>query len=229
MKTIVDVNSTFDVLAGGLVVSCQAGPDSPLKGSDFMGAMAEAAKIGGAVGIRAEGPRDIREIKSRVGLPIIGLIKNRDYKTPVYITPTVKDAKKVVESGAEIVAVDATFRPRPDGEKLSNILAMVHDHGLLAVADISIYQEGIAAAELGFDAVATTLSGYTEYSPRKEDPDFDLIARLSDNISIPLFAEGRIASPKEARRALELGAHAVVVGSAITRPQEITKRFVELL
>lgn len=210
----------------GMIVSCQALKDEPLYGSKIMAKMALAAKIGGAAGIRANYAKDIKAIKREVDLPVIGLIKKTYGNSSVYITPTIKEVKSVVNAGADIVAVDATSRVRPDGRTVFEFIKEIKKRfKALVLADISTYEEAIASIEAGADMVSTTLSGYTDYSPDIEDPDFDLIENLSSKLNIPLIAEGRISTPEQARKAIELGAFAVVVGSAITRPQLIARRF----
>ncbi len=216
-------------LLRGLVVSCQALPGEPLFGARHMAAMARAAVMGGAVAIRANGPNDIAAIREAVGLPIIGLFKEDIPGSEVRITPTLEHAKKIARAGADIIAIDATRRVRPDNLSVKALLVYIHkDIGKPVLADVSTLEEGLAAAEAGADFVATTLSGYTTYSPVQLGPDFVLLEQLIDQLKplgIPVIAEGRISTPQEAVHALELGAHAVVVGSAITRPQWITAQF----
>lgn len=218
-------------IRGGLIVSCQARPEEPLFGSEIMARMAKSAELGGAVGIRANSPPDIRAIKHTVSIPVIGIYKKTYPESPVYITPTLDEALQVIEAGADIVAIDATQRPRPRGEKLSDILAELHKKpDILLMADVSTLEEGINAEKLGFHLVATTLAGYTEYSKQTyEEPDLELIEQLARTLSIPVIAEGRISTPEQAAEALRRGAWAVVVGTAITRPHIITQRFVRAL
>lgn len=214
----------LEQIKGGLVVSCQAGSDEPLHGC--MAGMARAAAQAGAVGIRAEGPQDIRAIRNAVELPILGLYKIRRDDEPVYITPTFESACMVVHAGADIVALDATTERRPDGLTLLETIARIHSELRRPVlADVSTLEEGIRAVRAGADAVAPTLSGYTPQSPRQEGPDWELLAALVRELSVPVLMEGRIWEPHEARQALDAGAWAVVVGSAITRPQLIAARF----
>ena len=194
-----------------------------------MAAMARAAQIGGAVGIRANGPDDIRAIKAAVPLPIIGIYKIRDPEFEPYITPTFEAAKEIAEAGAHIIAVDATLRPHPKNLSAAELIAQIKTLGLPVMADISTLEEGIAAADAGADIVATTMSGYTPYSRQSDEPDFALIEELSRAVEVPIIAEGRIQTPEQARQAIDLGAHAVVVGTAITRPDVITRRYVEAL
>jgi N-acylglucosamine-6-phosphate 2-epimerase len=211
-------------IEGGLVVSCQAGIDEPLHGC--MAGMARAAKEAGAVGIRAEGPQDIRAIREVVDLPILGLYKIRQEGVPVTITPTFESACLVVHAGADVVALDATTAVRPDGLTLAETIARIHGELQRPVlADVSTLAEGVLAVRAGADAVAPTLSGYTPQSPRQEGPDWELLAALIRELDVPVLMEGRIWEPREARQALDLGAWAVVVGSAITRPQLIAARF----
>lgn len=216
----------LDALKGGLVVSCQAGDDEPLFGS--MTGMARAALQAGAVGIRAEGPRDIRAIRDAVDLPILGLYKIRQEGVPVYITPTFESACMVVHAGADMVALDATTPVRPDGLTLEETIMRIHQElNRPVLADVSTLSEGLRAARAGADAVAPTLSGYTPQSPRQDGPDWALLEGLIRELDVPVLMEGRIWDPRDARKALDLGSWAVVVGSAITRPQLIAERFVQ--
>jgi len=216
----------FDRLKGGLIVSCQAQPDEPLHGSSIMAAMARAAAQAGAAGIRAEGPDDVRAIRQAVDLPIIGLYKIQQPDHPVYITPTFESARAIAEAGADAIALDATTERRPDGLTLEETIRRIHAELKLPVmADVSTLEEGLRAERLGADVVGTTLSGYTPQSPQQEEPDWRLLQDLIAQVRIPVVMEGRIWEPAQARRALELGAWAVVVGSAITRPQLIAARF----
>lgn len=215
-------------LKGKLIVSCQALQGEPLYGSCVMAKMALAAMNGGAAGIRANSVEDIIEIKKTVDLPIIGIIK-RDYEdSPVYITPTIREIEELNSIGVDVIATDFTSRIRPNGQSLENFILDIKKRfpQQLIMADVSTVEEGIMAERLGADLVSTTLSGYTSYSPQIEGPDYELIQRLSKTLSIPLIAEGRIHSPEEANKALDSGAFAIVVGGAITRPMEITKRFI---
>ncbi|HYK74466.1 MAG TPA: N-acetylmannosamine-6-phosphate 2-epimerase [Pseudoneobacillus sp.] len=216
-------------IRGGLIVSCQALENEPLFGSSMMAMMAKAAKEGNAVAIRANGKDDIQAIKKETGLPIIGIIKRNYSNSDMYITPTLLEVDEVFSSGAEIVAVDLTNRLRPDGLSNSEFIQSIQKNypKLMIMADISTYEEGIEAAYLGVDLVATTLSGYTAFSKQYNHPDYELINRLSSKLDIPIIAEGRVNNPDEAVKCIKNGAWSVVVGSAITRPQLITKRFTE--
>lgn len=212
----------------GLIVSCQALEDEPLYGSAHMAAMARAAEMGGAIGIRANSPQDIAAIKQAVSIPIIGLNKVGSPNSEVEITPTLEAAEAIARAGADAIALDATARRRPAQKSADMLIREVKSTlQLPVVADIATFEEAMAAADAGADAIATTLAGYTPYSSMTARPDLELLERLVTRIKIPVLAEGRYTSPEEAVQALELGAYAVVVGTAITRPQLITARFVE--
>ncbi len=215
---------------GQLIVSCQALPDEPLFGADIMAKMAVAAVVGGAAAIRANTPVDIAAIRQAVAVPIIGLFKEEIEGYPVYITPTLHHALAVAEAGADVIAIDATARARPEPGTLADFIQRIHvQTGLPVLADIATLAEGIAAVEAGADLVSTTMSGYTADSPAQREPDLELVANLSRAINVPVLAEGRYRTPQQASNALAAGALAVVVGGAITRPQEITRYFVEEL
>jgi N-acylglucosamine-6-phosphate 2-epimerase len=217
-------------LQKGLIVSCQARPGSPLCNPQVMAAMAQAAEVGGAVGIRANGAKDIAAIHGLVKLPIIGINKIVQNGFDVFITPTLDSAQQVVVAGADIIAMDATLRPRPDTLSIAQAIQLYkRELGVPIMADISTLEEGLAAAEAGADMVATTLSGYTPYSRQQDAPDFLLIAELAARLQTPIIAEGRLISPEDGRRALELGAHAVVIGTSITAVDWITQRYVTAL
>ena len=149
--------------------------------------------------------------------------------TEIYITPTMKEVEELLSTRAEIIALDATDRERPGGVLTKVLVDRIHGEGRLAMADCSIFEECLAAQEMGFDIVSTTLSGYTEYSSKQEGPDFSLIRRCAEELSVPVIAEGRIHCPEDLKKAFECGAFSAVVGGAITRPQEITARFVKVL
>lgn len=215
-------------LKGGLIVSCQALEHEPLFGSHIMAAMACAAEEGGARAIRANTPQDIAAIKDKCSLPVIGLYKKHYAGSPVYITPTIAEVRAIIAAGSNVVAIDCTSMKRPGDEKLSDLIAAVRQEfpAMLIMADISTFQEGVDAMELGVDIVSTTMSGYTPHSPQRPEPDVDLVRRLAALGRIPVFAEGRIWSVEDCLRCYDAGAHAVVVGTAITRPQEVVKRYV---
>ncbi|EMS72832.1 N-acetylmannosamine-6-phosphate epimerase [Ruminiclostridium cellobioparum subsp. termitidis CT1112] len=219
----------FNAIKNGLIVSCQALEDEPLHSSMIMGRMALAASMGGAVGIRANTAEDINEIRKHVDLPIIGIIKQDYPDSDIYITPTLVEVRKLINSAADIIAFDATHRVRPGGETLENIIKEIKAAGKIAMADISTLEEGIAATEKGCDIVSTTMSGYTPHSRQIDEPDYELIYELSSKISIPVIAEGRIFTNEQLVNCFKNGAYSAVIGAAITRPQLITKSFVEAL
>ena len=215
-------------LVGGLIVSCQAREGHPLHDPRVIAAMARAAVMGGAAGLRLNGEDDIREIRRTVGVPIIGIRKVWTPESPVYITPTFADAQAVADAGADIIAVDATSRPRRGGERLDEMIPKIRDIlGRPVMADVATLEEGVRAAALGADLVATTLSGYTDAGPAPEEPDLDLVRRLTGGLRVPVVAEGRYRTPAQVREALGTGAFAVVVGRAITDPLMLTRVFVE--
>ncbi|MGG1551864.1 N-acetylmannosamine-6-phosphate 2-epimerase [Paenibacillus ferrarius] len=212
----------------GLIVSCQALEHEPLHGGDTMAKMARAAVQSGAIGIRTNGAADIVRIKKEVDVPVIGLIKRDIPGSAVFITPTLTEVQAIVMAGADIVALDITDREgRLDTVK--PLIAYAQERGVAVMADISTLEEGLAAEALGVDFIGTTLSGYTPYSLQQDAPDFELVRGLADRVQVPVVAEGRIWTPEDAAQALDSGASYVVVGSAITRPQLITARYVEAL
>jgi len=216
-------------IKGKLVVSCQALPEEPLHSAFIMGRMARAAKEGGASAIRAQGAEDIREIRRVTGLPVIGLIKRNYADSEIYITATLREVEELLDTGCEMIAIDMTNRMRPNGLDVKVLIDRVHAAGRLVLADISTYEEGMAAARLGADAISTTMSGYTAYSPQLDGPDLELVKRLTAAAPIPVFAEGRINTPADLAQAMAAGAYAPIVGSAITRPQLITAKFFQAL
>ncbi len=221
-----DKQTIFSTLHNSLVVSCQALEDEPLHSSLIMSKMALAAKQGGAVAIRANSVEDIQAIKAEVDLPIIGIIKQTYPNEEVFITPTMVEVAELVKEGVEIIALDGTNRIRPGGLSFSEFFGKVKTEypNQLFMADVSTLQEGVQAANCGVDIVAPTLAGYTPYS--KDTKPLVLVKELVDHVEIPVIAEGNFDTPEKARLALEAGAHAVVVGSAITRPTYITQKFV---
>lgn len=226
------MRALLDRIRGGLIVSCQAPEGSPLHGPIFMAAMAQAAERGGAVGIRANGPEDIQAIKRVCSLPVIGIYKRRDPSSEVYITPDLLSAEAVIRAGADIVALDGTQRRRPGGLDLKRLIAAIKSRfNVLVMADIATVEEALAAEACGADLIATTLSGYTKETAHRcnQGPDLELVRILCKEVRVPVIAEGRIWTPEQACEALRLGAHAVVVGTAITNPQAITARFVQAL
>ncbi|MBF8192210.1 N-acetylmannosamine-6-phosphate 2-epimerase [Nonomuraea sp. K274] len=215
--------------ARSLLVSCQAAATSPLHGPGPMTMMARAAEQAGAVAIRANGPADVAAIAGAVGVPVIGINKTGD-RAGVYITPTLAAAAEVIRAGAALVALDGTTRPRPDGLTLAEQVSAIHDgYGVPVMADVDGYEAGLAAREAGADLVATTLSGYTGPGPVPAEPDVELVAKLAGALDCPVVAEGRYTTPELFRAALDAGAYAVVIGTAITNPGAITRRFLGAL
>ena len=217
-------------LKGEIVVSSQAAPDEPLYKEECMRAMMQSVVNGGAGGLRVAGARDVKNAKKHFHIPVIGLTKPEklpeNWKSVVYITPTLKEVNELIQAEADIIAFDATLRKREN--TIEEMILVIHNSNKLAMADISTLEEGINAANLGADIISTTLAGYTEQSGEPtEGPDFELLERLVKSVSKPVILEGRIWEPKEVKKAFELGAYCVVIGSAITRPQLITKRFLE--
>ena len=219
----------LEKLKGKLIVSCQALPEEPLHSSFIMGRMALAAKQGGAAGIRAQSREDILEIERVVDLPVIAIVKRYYYDSDIYITPTHVEIEELLETGCEMIALDATGRKRPHDEKLIDLVSLIHAHGRLAMADCSTLEELLEAEKIGFDVVSTTLCGYTPYSKVVDGPQLDLIRSAVSKLKVPLIAEGKIHTPQQLKAVFEAGAFSAVVGGAITRPQEITARFVEVL
>lgn len=213
-----------------LVVSCQALEDEPLHSSFIMSKMAKAAAEGGAAGIRANTAQDIAAIQQETDLPIIGIVKRNYPDSDIYITPTLQEVKELMEVSPAIIALDATDRLRPEGKSLDAFFKELKEAypDQLWMADCSTVEEALHADALGFDFIGTTLVGYTPQSAglKIEANDFEIIRDILAGICHPLIAEGNIDTPEKAKRVLELGAYSVVVGSIITRPQVITRRFV---
>ncbi|MGG0642613.1 N-acetylmannosamine-6-phosphate 2-epimerase [Sporosarcina gallistercoris] len=212
-------------LQHSLIVSCQALEDEPLHSSFIMSKMALAAKLGGAAGIRANSVEDIQAIKKEVDLPIIGIIKKDYPNEAVFITPTFKEISALAEEGVDIIALDGTDRMRPGNRTFAQLLSQAKEAfpEQLFMADVSTLEEGILAVEAGADIVAPTLAGYTPYS--KDVNPLELVKQLVEKVNVPVIAEGNFDTPDKARLAIRAGAHAVVVGSAITRPMKITEKF----
>jgi N-acylglucosamine-6-phosphate 2-epimerase len=219
----------LDNLKGKLIVSCQALEDEPLHSSFIMGRMALAAKLGGASAIRAQGVDDINEIKKVTGLPVIGIIKRNYADSEIYITPTKKEIDELLETSCEMIALDATDRQRPGNESLEFLVAYIHSHNRFVMADCSTQNEAVYAEKIGCDCVSTTLCGYTTYSEHYEGPNLLLISALAKELNIPVIAEGKINTPCDLRDVLDAGAYCAVVGGAITRPLQITKKFTSVL
>lgn len=218
-------------LKGKIIVSVQAMPDEPLYREECMTAMMASVINGGACALRVAGARDVKNAKT-FGVPVIGITKPNklpdNWKEIVYITPTVKDAENLINAGADIIAFDGTSRMRPENCNLKDLINTIHSKNKIAMADISTFEEGMNCVKLGADIISTTLAGYTVESENNSDkPDFNLLKNLAESTDKPIILEGRIWEPKDVNKAFSLGAHSVVIGSAITRPQLITKRFTE--
>ena len=229
---VMNKEAFFEQVRGRLIVSCQALPEEPLHSSYIMSRMAYAAYLGGAAGIRANTVEDITEIRKTTPLPVIGIIKRvYDDRPDVYITPTAAEVEALVKCGVEVIAMDATRHPRPAGESLDSFFQKVRVEypDQLFMADCSNVEEGLHAAELGFDLIGTTMASYTPYTAGCSLPPFEMIERLVKESGKPVVAEGNIITPDDLRHAMDLGILTAVVGSAITRPLEITKRFVAAL
>jgi len=227
-------------LKNQIIVSVQSSFGEPLYDENVMIAMVKSVMAGGASALRLAGVRDIKNVrKFDKEIPIIGITKPKkipeNFAELVYITPSCADCESVIQAGADIVAFDGTMRERPGNEKLSEIVDFIHTQGKLAMADISTFDEAKNAAKLGCDLISTTLSGYTTESilenkkagKNPEEPDYELLTRIVKEINCPTILEGRIWAPEQAAKAFDIGAFAVVIGSAITRPHEITKRFIK--
>ena len=223
----------IDKLKKGLIVSCQALDDEPLHSSFIMGRMALAAKMAGASGIRANTVSDIKEIKENVDLPIIGIIKKDYDNSDVYITPTIDEIDALVNCGVEIIATDATNMKRPQNDGLEDFYKEIREKypNIKLMADCSTVEEAVFADKLGFDFIGTTLVGYTPQSKgdQIDADDFKILREIIGKCDHPVIAEGNIDNPEKAKRVLELGAFTVVVGGAITRPQNIAKKFVDCI
>ncbi|UVC06830.1 N-acetylmannosamine-6-phosphate 2-epimerase [Rhizobium sp. TH2] len=216
----------IEKMRGKLVVSCQAAETSPLNATEHIVALARAAVLGGAQGVRIEGVRNVKAVRSAISEPIIGITKISQAGSDIYITPTLEDVRSLAEAGADVIAFDATDRSRP--VSVAEMLSEIRRLGKSSMADISTLEEAQDAVASGADFVGTTLSGYTPYTTPTDAPDFTLMADLAA-ANVPFVAEGRIWEPAQAQRAIALGAMFVVVGSAITRPDEITKRFADAI
>lgn len=224
----------IEYLKGKLIVSCQALPGEPLyrKEGGIMVLMAKAAIEAGAAAIRAQGVTDIRQIKEQLNVPVIGIIKKNYEGYDSYITATMAEVDALVEAGSDIIALDATLRQRGDGKTINEFVLSIKEKypDQLLMADISTLEEGINASQIGFDFIGTTMSGYTEESKTDQDgPNFELMKQLVAQTDVPIIAEGKIHTPQELQKAFEQGVHTAVVGGAITRPLEITQRFIQYL
>lgn len=214
-------------LKNGLVVSCQAPVESPLHNPLIIAAIAEASVNQGAVGVRIDTPAHVKAVKQQVTVPVIGLWKQQIPSFDVYITPQFEHAAAIAEAGADIIAIDATQRERPAQETVASLIAQIHQELQKPVmADVDTLEAAIAAVAAGADVVGTTLYGYTSQTAHDSPPNFELLAQMVAELNVPVICEGGIASPQMARKALELGAYAVVVGTAITGIDLLVKRYV---
>lgn len=221
----------IDELKNKVIVSVQAMPDEPLYKEECIIAMMQSVVMGGASALRVAGARDVKNAKKLFDIPVIGLTKPdklpENWQEVVYITPSLKKVNELIEAGADIIAFDGTSRPREC--PLEDMIAKIKSAGKLSMADIATFEEGLSCEKAGVDIISTTLSGYTaETKTNSDEPEFVLLEKLVKNTNLPIILEGRIWEPHQVRHAFELGAHAVVIGSAITRPQLITKRFIGL-
>lgn len=219
-----------DKLKNKVIVSVQAMPDEPLYKEECIIAMMQSVVNGGAQGLRVAGSRDVKNAKKLFDVPVIGLTKPdklpENWQEIVYITPSLNEVNELIDAGADIIAFDGTSRPHEC--PLEEMISAIKFAGKLSMADIATFDEGLNCEKLGVDIVSTTLSGYTaETASNSDEPDFMLLEKLVKNTNLPVILEGRIWEPHQVKTAFELGAHSVVIGSAITRPQLITKRFIE--
>lgn len=227
MKT--SLKEILDLTRGSIIVSCQALPVEPMycEEMSLMPYFAKAAQQAGSKVIRTSSVRDVVAIKEKTGMPVIGLIKRNYEGFDSYITPTMREIDELVEAESDVIALDCTYMKRGDGKTINEFLKEIRAKypDIVLMADISTYEEGINAWKCGVDMVGTTMSGYTPHSVKTEGPNYELVEKLVKDLPIPVIAEGRVHYPDQAKKMLELGAHAVVVGGAITRPLEIAQRF----
>jgi N-acylglucosamine-6-phosphate 2-epimerase len=223
----------LDMLAGKLIVSCQALSDEPLHGSAIMAKMALAVALGGASGIIANGAEDIAVIKKTVRLPVIGVLNRHYADSSVCLTPTSEDVRGLMSAGSDMVSIETGFRYRPNGEQLQDILRIIHDEypERLLLAAVATIEEAQLAVKLGYDAITTAMYGYTPESKGHSliEDDYAHLKAICRAVDLPVIAEGRITTPQLAAQAIYNEAHSVVVGGAITRPQNITQTFVTAL
>jgi N-acylglucosamine-6-phosphate 2-epimerase len=221
------MREVIERLRGGLIISCQAPAGSPLDDAYIIGALALTAEQQGAAGVRLNGAGHVAEARRRVSVPVVGLEKVVTPGSDVYITPTFEVARRLAASGADVIALDATPRPRPHGETAAELIRrMKEELSCPVMADVDTFDAGLRAADWGADIVATTLCGYTAESKGERLPALDLVSRLAARLSVPVVSEGGVASPEDVRRAFDGGAFAVVVGTAITGVAQLAARFV---
>ena len=226
---VMDKQELLSKIRGQMIISCQAVEGEPLyvEEKSVMYLMARAAKQAGTPAIRTSSIRDVIAIKEETGLPVIGLVKIQYPGYEGYITPTMKEVDDLVAAGSDVVALDCTMRKRGDGKTINQFIEEIRAKypDIVLMADISNYEEGVNAWKCGVDIVGTTMSGYTDYTPKLDQPDYELMRRLSADLDIPVIGEGKIHTPEQAVEALKTGVWAIVVGGAITRPLEIANRF----
>ena len=215
----------LDSLKNGLIASCQPVPDGPMDKSSIILAIAQASVLGGAIGLRIENHKNIKLVKKNLNVPVIGIIKRKLKNYPIVITPYLSDVKTIAKAGADIIAFDATNRNRP--ESVKNIINEIKEFSKISMADCASINDVNNALKSGVDVIGTTLSGYTKNKIPKY-PDLKLL-RQSINLKIPVIAEGRFNTPLLAKKAINLGAHSVVVGTALNRVELITKNFVKII
>ena len=227
------LNEVLELTKGTIIVSCQALPGEPLycEEMSLMPFMAKAAQQAGSKCIRTSSIRDVAGIKEATGLPVIGLIKRKYEGFESYITPTMQEIDELVAADSDVIALDCTNMKRGDGRTITEFLGEIRAKypDIAIMADISTFEEGVNAWKCGVDIVGTTMNGYTPYTEKTDGPNYDLLARLVEALPIPVIAEGRVHYPDQAKKLLDLGAHAVVVGGAITRPLEIAQRFYQAI
>lgn len=225
--------SMLTTIKGKLVVSCQALDDEPLHSDFIMSRMALAAMQGGAAAIRANSAADVKAIRDTVPLPVIGIIK-RDYPgSDVYITATFTEVQELMTVAPQMIALDATLHRRPGPLQLAELVQRIRQEypALLLMADIATVEEALNAQAVGFDCIGTTLHGYTPETQgcKLWHDDFAFLRQVLAQCDRPIIAEGNVDTPDRAARCLSLGVHSVVVGGAITRPQQITQRFTDAI
>ena len=223
------MNELIEQLKNGMIVSCQAEGEDPFNADpEYMALFARAAEMGGAIGIRTQGIEKLKAIKRATNLPVIGLLKSQFADGTVRITGSFSEVEQLIAAKSDIVAIDGTFREREGLTGSDFIHEVKKRYGCLVLADIATYEEAKACEEAGADCVSTTLNGYTPDTLQFHDgPNYDVLKACVNGLSIPVFAEGRYNTPAEAGKAMELGAYAVISGTAITRPRVITQWFVE--
>jgi N-acylglucosamine-6-phosphate 2-epimerase len=213
-------------MRGGLIVSVQTSERNPLHGSEHVGALARAAELGGAAAVRVDSPEHVAIVRAATGLPLMGIYTRSLPGSDVLVTPTFESARAIVAAGAEIVSVDGTGRPRPNGEELRDLVRGIHEElGVPVMADVSSLEQGLAAREAGADVVGSAIEGYERADTRS--PDIGLVRALAERLDCPVIAERHFTTAEQVRAAMEAGAHAVIVGSAIVDPRLSVRRFAD--